>query len=57
MNLEVPEERSGKPLVDKDAPMLGVVDEFDHVESAVVRLNEMSLGASPHFSYQASSLK
>jgi hypothetical protein len=57
VDLKVPEKGSRKPFIDKDPPMLGIVDEFNDVKSAIVRLDEMGLGASPHFSDQALSLK
>ena len=49
MNLKMPKERSGQPLVHQDASMLRVIDEFDHIESAVAPFNQMRLCAAAHF--------
>ena len=47
------EDRRRDRLVDENAPVLGVVAEFDDVESAIVRLDEMSLRAASHFPDEA----
>ncbi len=46
------EKRGREPFVDEDAPVLGIVGEFDDVESSILTFNEMSLRAASHFADQ-----
>jgi hypothetical protein len=50
-NLEILQKRRRKQFVHQNPAMLGVVAELDDVPMAVVRLQQMGLGASSHFSY------
>ena len=48
-DLEVIEQHAGEQLVDQDAAVLGIVAKLDDVPVAVIRLQQMGLGASSHF--------
>ena len=49
-NLEIPQEHGGEQLVHQNSAMLRIVAEFDDVKVAVIRLQQMGLRASSHFS-------
>ena len=51
-DLQVFQKHSGEEFIDQNAVMLGIVAELYHVPVTVVRLQQMGLGASSHFSHQ-----
>ena len=44
------QEHGGEQFVDQDPAMLRIVAKFDHIKVAVIRLQQMGLRASSHFS-------
>lgn len=53
MDLQIPQERVREPLVNQNAAVLWVINEFDDVELAVVCLNEVGLRPAPHLANQS----
>jgi hypothetical protein len=52
MDLEIAQEGAGEPFVDQNSAVLGIVREFNDVQLAVVRLDEVRLRPSPHLANQ-----
>src|SRR3954453_12440011 len=47
MNLEVSQEGSGQPFIDKNTAVLWVVRKFNDIEAAVLSFHQMGLCAPP----------
>ena len=56
-NLEVVQQRGGEPLIHQDAAMLGIIAKLDDIPMAVIRLEQMRLSASSHFSHMPDGRK
>ncbi len=54
--LKVPKKNGGDPLIYQDPTMLGIITEFDDVETIVVALQEMGLSASAQFANEAARI-
>ena len=53
---QVTQERRGDPFVGKDSPVLGVVEELDHIGVAVGAFQQVCLRASAHFANEANGV-
>jgi hypothetical protein len=52
-DLQIIQENRSDPFINQDAPMLGIIAEFDDVKVPVGTLQQMSLGPSAHLPDQA----